>query len=275
MPREVQRILTPAPGGDPAEDPRTDLVHGGREVRIRSQRFLQLRIRTVEVNPATSTEVNLVKNRLIGVVIRFAPRSGRTGVVFVVYERPGAGGGGDVVVGQAVDGEVVDGAGLSCGLRFYYGGAIVVGVRVFGGVGGGVQAVAGGQVLGLGPAGSLDPEAVGGGGGDGPAVVGGHPPGDGVLVHRGVQDLAGLVGPRVGVVGQDPVADLNLGDGSGGPVGHDHGGVGGEARPPGQSLHVVGDLGRGAAGQTAADGPAAHGRGQAAHGVGEIGRAHV
>ena len=96
MPREVQRILTPAPGGDPAEDPRTDLVHGGREVRIRSQRFLQLRIRTVEVNPATSTEVNLVKNRLIGVVIRFAPRSGRTGVVFVVYERPGAGGGGDV-----------------------------------------------------------------------------------------------------------------------------------------------------------------------------------
>lgn len=139
-----------------------------------------------------------------------------------MYERPGAGGGGDVVVGQAVDGEVVDGAGLSCGLRFYYGGAIVVGalvvgVRVFGGVGGagrgarsggGAQAVAGDQVLGLGPAGPLDPEAVGGGGGDGPAVVGGHPPGDGVLVHRGVQDLAGLIGPRVGIVGQDPVADL-------------------------------------------------------------------
>ena len=174
MPREVQRILTPAPGGDPAEDPRTDLVHGGREVRIRSQRFLQLRIRTVEVNPATSTEVNLIKNRLIGVVIRFAPRSGRTGVVFVVYECSGAGGGGDVVVGQAVDGEVVNGGGLVGGGGLHHHGAVGVGVRAVlcaaGGVGrgaparggaggGGAQAVAGDQVLGLGPAGPLDPEA--------------------------------------------------------------------------------------------------------------------
>ena len=101
----------------------------------------------------------------------------------VVYERPGAGGGGDVVVGQAVDGEVVDGGGAAGGGGLHHHGAVGVGVRVvlgaaggavggvggvrvFGGAGrdaprGGAQAVAGGQVLGLGPAGPLDQRWVG------------------------------------------------------------------------------------------------------------------
>ena len=162
-------------------------------------------------------------------------------VVRVVYERPGAGGGGDVVVGQAVDGEVVDGGGAAGGGGLHHHGAVgavggVGGVRVFGGAGrdarsgGGAQAVAGDQILRLGPAGPLDPEAVGGGGGDGPAVVGGHPPGDGVLVHRDGQNLADLISPRTGVAVQNPVADPDLGDGPGGPIGHNHRRVGGEAR---------------------------------------------
>ena len=46
---------------------------------------------------------------------------------------------------------------------------------------------------------------MGGCGGDDPAAVGGgHPPGDGLLVHRGDQDLAGLIGPRMGGCGPRP-----------------------------------------------------------------------
>ena len=84
---------------------------------------------------------------------------------------PGAGG-SDIVVGQTVDGEVVDGGGAAGGGGLHHHGAVGVGVRVVFGAagvavgrgarsGGGAQAVAGGQVLGLGPAGPLDQRWVG------------------------------------------------------------------------------------------------------------------
>ena len=67
----------------------------------------------------------------------------------------------------------------------------------------------------------------------------------------GLQHLAGLVGPRVRVVRQDQVPDLNLGDRLRGSVTHDHRGVRSETGPPGHAVQLVRDSGAAPAAQSA------------------------
>jgi len=169
--------------------------------------------------------------------------------IAVVYECPGAVGGGDVVVGQAVDGEVVDGGGLFCELGFYYGGAVGdAGARIVSGAAGGVGRGAPARVVPGAVARRRSPGVrswalvqpvpwtqkrwVGVG------VVVTVPPSSVVTLQVAASSCTGAT--RTSRASSAPVwglwartrspTFLHPGDGPGVPIGHDHRRVGGETR---------------------------------------------